>query len=109
MLKHLQARHVDWEKHVVDRLDLQAFRKQITISDEEGTRLGIPEDRHGFRAATLNASTDVRHGNPLHLPSIRDGRSDSPRRSRQETIYQVLSYSFPLQTIQLLHLQILTR
>ena len=62
---------------------------------------GIPEDRHGFRAATLNASTDVRHGNHLHLPSNCDGRGDSPRRPRQETITPVLSYSFPLQPIQL--------
>jgi hypothetical protein len=45
---------------VVDGPELQAFRKQILISDDEETRLGIPGDRHGFHAVAQNDLTDAR-------------------------------------------------
>ena len=59
MHQHLKARHVDWEKNVVDGPELQAFHTQITISDERETRLGIPDDGHGFCAVTQDMSADV--------------------------------------------------
>ena len=81
MHQHLQAQHPAWENNVLDGRELQEFQEKITISQEEETRLGIPDDRRGLRI--VNA--DVRHANPLFLPSIRNERGDSPRRPRQET------------------------
>jgi len=58
--QHLQAQHVDWEKNVVDGPELQAFHKQIMVSDDKEKRLGNPGYRHGFHSVAQNDSTDVR-------------------------------------------------
>ena len=81
MHQHLQVQHPHWENNVLGREALQVFRKKITTSEEEETRLGIPDDRRGLPCVI----TGVCHENPLYLPSIRNERGDSPRRPRQET------------------------
>ena len=99
MHQHLQAQHPAWENNVLDGRELQEFREQITIYQDEGTRLGIPDNRRGLHIV----DTDVRHANPLYFPSARNERGDSPsRRPRQETINTFLPYSqVPVPLIQL--------
>ena len=43
-------------------------------------RLGIPVARYGLYVV----STNMRHADPLYLPSVRNERGDSPRRPRRE-------------------------
>ncbi|KAF8150236.1 hypothetical protein B0H34DRAFT_811419 [Crassisporium funariophilum] len=97
MHQHLQARHPSWEENVLDGRELQEFRDKIKITYEEETRLGIPDDRRGLHVV----SSDVRHANPLYLPSIRDERGDSPRRPRRDTLNPVSFHPLPVQPIQL--------
>jgi len=52
------------------------------ITDEEETKLGIPEDQRGWYRPGISDLSDVRHTHPSLLPSIRDGHGDSPQRSR---------------------------
>ena len=75
---------------------LQSWYK-ITITSEEETRLGIPDERQGLHVF----SADVRHANPSYLPSIRNDRTDSPRRPRRETVYPARSHPLSIQPIQL--------
>ena len=84
MHQHLRAQHPSWEKNVMDGHELQTFRDKMKITIEEEKKLDIPEDRWGlWHIVGQNTSTDVRHANPLYLPSIRDGHGDSPRRKKR--------------------------
>ena len=93
MHQHLQARHFGWEERVSQGQELEEFRKQITITYEEEARLEIPESRRGLHIV----SADVRHANPLYLPTIRNERGDSPRRPRRPAS----PHPLPIQPIQL--------
>jgi len=97
MHEHLQAQHPSWETSVLDGRELQEFRDKIKITHEEETALGIPDVRQGLYVV----SADVRHLNPLFLPSVRDERGDSPRRPRREPPIPRLSHSLLVQPIQL--------
>ena len=81
--EHLQAQHPSWEANVLQGRELQEFRDKIAIANEEETKLGIPEDRQGWYRPGVSDLSDMRHANPLLLPSIRDGHGESPQRSRQ--------------------------
>ncbi|KAF8055318.1 hypothetical protein FPV67DRAFT_1789064 [Lyophyllum atratum] len=101
MHQHLQARHPCWEENVSEGRELQEFRDKITITHEEECELGIPEHRRGsWHIVGQNMSPDVRHANPLYLPSVRDEHGDSPRR-RREILNPTWSHPVPIQPIQL--------
>jgi hypothetical protein len=97
MHQHLQVQHPSWETNVLDGRELQEFCNKIEITREEETALGVPDNRQGLYVV----SADVRHANPLYLPSVRDERGDSPRRPRRETHIPRSSHSLPVQPIQL--------
>jgi hypothetical protein len=79
MQRHLQERHPSWEHNVTQGKDLNDFRDRILITNEEETKLGIPEDHQG----RSTVAEDAYHARHMHnLPTTHDGRGDSPRRPR---------------------------
>lgn len=74
MHQHLLAQHPGWEASTVQGRELQDFRVKIAITDEEESKLGIPEPKQGLYCLDIPA---MRHSNPMLLPSIRDRRSES--------------------------------
>ena len=50
-----QEQHPSWEKRAVPGSVLMEFRNSITITNEEETKLGIPEDYQGRSAVAQEA------------------------------------------------------
>ena len=83
---------------------LMEFRNAITITNEEETKMGIPENYQG-RSAIAQEVYDVRR---LHqLPTIRDTHGDSPGLKPRRT--PPSSYLFPIRfSLQVQHTDILS-
>jgi len=79
--RHLQERHPSWERNLITGAkELQEFRDRITMTNEEESRLNIPEEKQGWSAVIYADVHDQRHLN--QIPSVRDSRTDSPQRPR---------------------------
>jgi len=95
--RHLQERHPSWESNVTG--EVQEFREKIMITDEEENRLNIPEEKRGWSAIIYADAHDLRRLN--QIPSIRDSRTDSPRRPRSSQTFSSpvfippISFSLP--------------
>jgi hypothetical protein len=84
--RHLQERHPSWETNM-SATEFKTFSDNILISSDEETRLGISENLHGC-SIVMSEVYDNRRMNAL--PTVRDIRGDSPRRTRQSVpIYTV--------------------
>ena len=84
MSRHLQERHRSWEATSTPS-EVDSIRNTITISDEEETKLGIPETLRGrfIQVIASEVYDNSRMGTP---PAIRDLHGDSPRRFRHAPI-----------------------
>jgi len=98
MLRHIQERH---PRNAVAADDLNKFRETvtITITEEEETKMGIPEKQG--RSVIAYDSYDARRMN--HLPTVQNIQEDSPRRPRQAPFSHVPPQPFHLPIPQ--HLQ----
>jgi hypothetical protein len=92
--RHLMERHPSWETTVIAS-EFKTFRDAISISVEEESKLGIPEELHGQSAAASEAYDARRMSS---LPTIRDLHGDSPQRTRNSTVSRHSSWP-PLSTL----------
>ena len=82
MHPNLQELHPSWEKSAVPGSVLMEFRNAITITNEEETKMRIPENYQGYSGSIAQEVYDVRRLN--QLPTIHDStHSDSPQKPRR--------------------------
>jgi len=91
---HLHEQHPSWEQ-TLSLKDLEEFRSKISISSEEETKLGIPEDLHGrYATVVTTAAYDARR-----MAITLDRHGDSPRRARQSTPQPTYSLPIPFNLV----------
>jgi hypothetical protein len=66
MRHHLQEQHPSWESNT-DSLEVQDFSGKISITNEEETKLGIPEESHSCCVVAINAYDVQRSHSLLHI------------------------------------------
>ena len=79
MGRHLQERHRSWETTSSPR-EVASSRDTILISNEEETKLGIPEHQVHGHVVAREAYDNCRMQSP---PSICDNHGNSPHRTRR--------------------------
>jgi len=84
MRHHLQECRLSWESNTTSP-EVNDFSGKISITNEEETKLGIPEESQGHSVVALEAY-DARRSHSV-LP-IHDSHGDSPRRPRRTTPVQ---------------------
>ena len=89
MRHHLQEQHPSWESNT-DSLEVQDFSGKISITNEEETKLGIPEKSHGRCVVAINAYNMRRSHS---LPHIHNSHGESPRRPHYTMPVLGLQYS----------------
>jgi hypothetical protein len=77
-------RHPSWEITIAAN-EFKAFRDSISISGEEETKLGIPEELQG-QSTVASEAYDARR--MISLPTVRDLHGDSPQRTRNSVVSQ---------------------
>ena len=70
MHQHLLAQHPGWGASTVQGRELQDFRDKIAITEEEESKLRIPEPKQGLYCLDIPA---MRHSNPMLLPQFAIG------------------------------------
>ncbi len=74
---------------------MDKFHSKISITSEEETKLGTPEDLHGrYSIAVASTACDVRRMGDL--ATIINCHGDSPRRARHNCQVPIHSYSLPV-------------